>query len=439
MKKLFLVLLVALLFLPSCTSRDYDISKASTDADDETSRNADDGDVDVAELKAEAQRLLALDAEVAGIFAKQSLAQYASLNGDAEVGSYYALSEDCPYKSFSAVKALLDSVYSDFSGMKEYYLSYPNVGKNALRNKNGSTEINLDYKSDCEINPKNAVITFLSQSGPVYQLQYSEGSNIYTFSLRETGEGLRLDKSLHYMYEQLLVENQPERILSTQNTGNAKKLRGQCDIIHVFVDTPTYSWTEDATAAVKARLAGAWAYLNQQASGYGVEDLRFAESYITVVAKENIFDGSYPEPWVLSTIADMGHKSFDEIATGIGVYGDNYTVFFHINGEGRSFSITDNNNGYWEYSVLFHSDEGPYKSCTATYIHELLHNFGAVDLYAEVLSPRGEALASVYFPDDIMRIVNEDTYKSTIGLLTARLIGWCDKVPLPITEFLNQR
>lgn len=442
MKRTICVLLL-LLLLCSCDGVDGGHSSApnSSAAQSSVAGSLSDVSSEEDELCKEARRLLQLDIQVAGIFAGQSLVKYATIPSYAVAGDYFTLSDDCPYKSLSDIEALMDSVYSFQGDMTEYFLNYPPVGKPAVREAiGGGIDINIDYKSDFDLNLDAASISLISQENNNYNFQYSQGSNIFTFVMQETKKGFRLAESLLYIYEQQLMDSQPKRILETQNTGNAKTLRGTCYMIHFFVDTPDAKWSLDEAKAIVDDMPNAWQYIQRQAAAYGVEDIVFKDSYYYIESPSNITDSTYSDSWVADTLDAIGLDAFSDVTAyaNIPQY-SNYTVLFHINTTGRSFALMDNGHGFYdEYSVIFQKDS-KYIGGASTCVHEVLHNFGAIDLYDEALSEKGDQLAAIYFPNDIMRVSYANTYRACVGLLTAKLVGWCDSVPPQITAFLNIR
>jgi hypothetical protein len=68
-------------------------------------------------------------------------------------------------------------------------------------------------------------------------------------------------------------------------------------------------------------------------------------------------------------------------------------------------------------------------TAAATYAHEILHLFGAGDLYFpyDRASHRKE-MARRYFPDDVMRRVDYDMSRLTVGPFTAFRVGWLYKL-----------
>ncbi len=423
--------MISSLLLFSACSNDNGTQPTSTLPEDSETPPLSVETIDEELLCQKALSLLEQDALLASFFAGGGLSEFATAEGNAcdyrKISGKYAL--------FSEIEDLIDSTYTALGGMKDFFLSYPSESYPSVRKSaDGGVEINTAYISRFDIEPTRATLKLLSHGGGDYLFQYCDGTDIFQFTLKDTEAGLRLEQSLFYLYENQLVSSQPEIILKTQSAGNAKVLRGNCTVVHFFTDTPGYTWTPDARAQVKARFDSAKAYIIGQASIYGVYDIRFTDVYYDTASPASISDGTYASSWVRDTLAAAGYIGIDDVADS-----DNFTVLFHINGAGRSFSMVDEGTGTEEYAVVFHSTEGAYKSCVATYIHEIMHNFGAVDLYGEVLSAKGADLAALYFPSDIMRIVPENINQATVGLLTAKLIGWCDKVPPHITEFLNNR
>ena len=60
----------------------------------------------------------------------------------------------------------------------------------------------------------------------------------------------------------------------------------------------------------------------------------------------------------------------------------------------------------------------------STFVHEIFHLFGAIDLYN--LDDERLMLAKKYFPDDVMLTIWDEINLCEIGELTLFLIGWSD-------------
>ncbi len=420
-------LLLALLLLCSCTVPHSDNSSKQPQI-------TELGEAEKARLCEEASALIKLDAEVYAIFALQSLAEYAE--SDVSIGEYTTLSEDCPYKSFSAVESLLDSVYSKSSELAKRYLAYPPHGVSALRkNALGETEISTVYKSDFYTDVGNASVSFLGLADGIYSFQYNSPKLCCTFRADYGENGMRLLDSLLFIYED--STSAVKEYSSLENSGSAKRLRGACTVLNIYVTAPNSVWTPGEKSIVAERVNAACDYLKAQGTLWGVTDLSFTLLDSELSFGKDVPASDYGEAWVTELAAE--HGSLEEITKSL-YSGDNSVILLHVNASGRSFSAPykKNRGEYYEYSLMYHSDFGTYRACAATYAHELLHAFGAVDLYSETLTEYGEALAGLYFENDIMRSVPDNLAYAKVGALTAKLVGWTDILHGQLKELLNE-
>lgn len=108
---------------------------------------------------------------------------------------------------------------------------------------------------------------------------------------------------------------------------------------------------------------------------------------------------------------------------------DEAPVVLLLDREARSYAYKTEGDSLFcnEMSVVF--CVGPHPS--HTYVHELLHQFGAVDLYGP---PIIEAAAKRYFPSSIMR----NSANSELDDLTKLLIGWTDVMTPDAACFLEE-
>ena len=68
-------------------------------------------------------------------------------------------------------------------------------------------------------------------------------------------------------------------------------------------------------------------------------------------------------------------------------------------------------------------------TAAATYAHEILHLFGAGDLYFPYdRVARRKEMARRAFPDDVMRRVDYDIATLSVGPFTAFRVGWLDEL-----------
>jgi len=428
------------------------VSSSDESSEEETQNEVtEDG---VSELCSAAAELIALDAKVIDIFANQALAPYAvgletASYGYKISGKYYPLSGECEYKKFSALKELLFSVYSEDSGIATEYLEhYPRIGGPAFRqNYLGDTEFCCTYNASFDTDVAGAAVSYLSTKAEgVHLLQYSKGGQIYSFEMAETEEGYRLNDSLLFLYEDAAFSSATDDV-NTEGVGSAKTLRGNCLLVNLFVNDGDAKWDASAAAELMAMVERAGDYIVNQGKEYGVNDLSF--DYIW---KDTGLDLAAPHysngaSWANAVFAeDGGYDVFVQSLLPQGFTG-NYCVMFHFNKQGRSFSVpcdsyfAEKGEYINEFCVMFYSPLGDsdYFACPSLYMHELLHTYGTVDLYEEMLTARGNDLASVYFDKDIMRYEPAEIENCYIGRLTAKLLGWTDNLPLQLKDFLKER
>jgi len=118
----------------------------------------------------------------------------------------------------------------------------------------------------------------------------------------------------------------------------------------------------------------------------------------------------------------------------------NVGFIFFINKDARSYShiATRYSTGifYFESCVIFAAQNGNPVDASVV-AHEILHLFGALDLYFALLpdDERNE-LAKLYFPNDIMISARRELDSFAIGDLTAYLIGWRDSIDIRLVYFL---
>ena len=94
---------------------------------------------------------------------------------------------------------------------------------------------------------------------------------------------------------------------------------------------------------------------------------------------------------------------------------------------------------YYKESVVIYAGDSSDTSLPATIAHEMLHPFGADDLYFPYDTDTARAeLAKEYFPDDIMLRVDPLLSTLTIGAYTAYKVGWTDSLDPKYEVFLAE-
>lgn len=256
--------------------------------------------------------------------------------------------------------------------------------------------------------------------------------------------------------EELLLQNEIEENLpkesiagqpaSSFELGSAKELKGKNLLVSVFVSTDEMGWNENRMHNCKNKIEAAADYITEQAALYGQEtelvydweqmpDLCYQEHIDFEVsgAGDEFYDTLDEEiaKWLTEDI------SYDELMKKYAADGIVALLFFEE--KGVSYAIVyDGEDNPQESIVLFTKDyyKDGYEETATSYAHEILHAFGAHDLYPE--AEYDEAVTS-YIEENalggIMFSVTETTEDSLnnrithpVSDITAYHLGWLDTI-----------
>jgi len=281
---------------------------------------------------------------------------------------------------------------------------------------------------------------------------------------------------------QLFLEN-VNRQLSTQNTtqetssyngtgeyqardyefvGSADDLQGKVLVVTIFLNDSSSYWTYEEENAVKDRIEIAGNFIEDSASYYGKTvdvisdegnnaDLSYEFEYSGTVSDFDTLDENALDPYQESLL--------DAISSGIPSeqliqkYNAGSIAYVGVvNKNGRSYAYPyDEDYGadyYNECCCLFFTDEtyGD-EEPPAVYAHEIMHLFGAEDLYEGTDATYNELSSGQYdyivnnYPNEIMYTTYDENGYSVQGRvsnevsdITAYYLGWIDTLP---TGFLD--
>lgn len=245
------------------------------------------------------------------------------------------------------------------------------------------------------------------------------------------------------------VEVSPDAEWKQNPTGSAGILEGKSVLISIYIEDTKTRWSENDKNEASKKLMSASRYIKKQAKKYGKN--------VTIIAdrkkyKDICYD--YQTKWKIKDSNKSQMKLYKEMKKFIEndmdvtaireKYGtDSMGFLFHVNKSGVSSTmvhyIQDGTKYFYECATLF-SEYQKEPEGASTYAHEILHLFGARDLYEKSL-PDGILSSFVKyvetkFPNDIMY----STYtmsgkqlkykiKNEISRITAYFLGWRDSIP----------
>lgn len=225
--------------------------------------------------------------------------------------------------------------------------------------------------------------------------------------------------------------------------GTCKDLSGNVSVILFYIDDFESAWTdEEISRFTEYEVEPGLLFLEQEAKKYGIElDLTVKKSYSSIFYDDE----------VITSIANTGLASADVLwhAAVQSGYSSSTKMIEALRKKYKTeeiVCITVFNKGGTSYALnpkrgtdtkidehcivfareLNTANNGPEGSQAAVVAHEMLHLYGAEDLYA---STSRKSLARRYFPNDIMLSAAYDIGTNTVDAATAFYIGWTDTVP----------
>lgn len=219
----------------------------------------------------------------------------------------------------------------------------------------------------------------------------------------------------------------------TQNTGSAKQLEGSVYVITFFVSEVDWPLGQKMDLFKQIRDAESW--LEHTASIYG-KKLRFVNG---VHGLFEPFDADVVPDYNSGHPTDMLAIKYLKLAgcplNGYHEWvkknsGCDQSLFLIIaNSKGRGYAncmSSEHANNFPEGAILYHSSANPlYAGCI---IHEILHLFGAADLYAvnDNMKEIDRQIEKMY-PKEVMHRSHNPLRELMISPLTAWLVGLTDK------------
>ena len=224
--------------------------------------------------------------------------------------------------------------------------------------------------------------------------------------------------------------------------GSAGTLEGDIYVLSVFVSDNHYgTWTTAEKDEMVKKETEALNWIKRQAAPYGVEInyTRGCYGYSGDIKLDHIMRGSA-----------SGREDVDLVGKALRAAGYSRPLAFYdwvldetpcaetfvilyVKGNGISYNISfqkkemDEEKYFVEGCVIYENYDDGRTMAASAIAHEILHCFGAWDLYANFAqSPEVEAHAKRLFPNSIMLRADYNINKLSVDPLTAWLIGWND-------------
>lgn len=241
----------------------------------------------------------------------------------------------------------------------------------------------------------------------------------------------------------------PSADWTTSPTGSAKYLDGSTVLVSLFIEDSGSSWSDDKKEFVMSKMDLANDFLVSEGNSYGK----------SVNLIYNIYehpDLAYTVPYS-GTIDDSNRSSYQlldyitryidttiptqEILANYNVDSIAYMCFLDKSGVSYTFPYYEGDSDlyYYETCYMFLKCDGDYEP-PAVYAHEMLHLFGARDLYS---TNQSDGITKEFvqhieadYPNEIMLTTYDENWNNVqeyvsneITDITAYYLGWLDEIP----------
>ncbi len=231
-----------------------------------------------------------------------------------------------------------------------------------------------------------------------------------------------------------------------QLTGSGALLKGRTLLISIYLNTEKCKWTKKAKKQEKRKLKAATAYLTKQAKKYDqqVEFITAVEepedlTYLCEI-KKNPYQDFKAVLYMMDRMEKYVENKINTTLLRERYQTNNIGFLVHVNGTGLSQTMVHymdyKASQFYEVSVLYHRYDGKLETA-ATMAHEILHLYGARDLYEangkDGISRKLVKYVKKHYSRDLMfcNLVEKKIYriqKYKVTPISAYFVGWLDTV-----------
>lgn len=232
-------------------------------------------------------------------------------------------------------------------------------------------------------------------------------------------------------------------------TGSAKYLDGSTILVSLFIEDTESSWSLEDQELVMSKMNLAVDFLIEEGNSYGksvnlIYDINEHPDLAYTVSYANSIDDS--DDSALELLDYMTEYIDDNIPTQdlLASYDvDSIAYMCFLNKEGISYTFPyyegDSRIYYYETCYMFLQCDGDYEP-PSVYAHEMLHLFGARDLYStnqtDGITKDFVQYIETNYPNEIMLTTYDENWNNVqdhvsndLSDITAYFIGWLDTIP----------
>lgn len=225
----------------------------------------------------------------------------------------------------------------------------------------------------------------------------------------------------------------------TKQVGSARELTGCTHFVIVFVSDADSEWSLIEQWKMKRLIKGAERWIKVQHRVHRQQEPRPRFSHSTIGRWRDIHfermpagtrSGTEAIDLVQKVSQQLGYPSTENWQRQYN--SDQFAVLILMKRDGASYAIPQehglNSQFDVEGAVLYQAFDADTPNCATCIAHEILHLFGAWDLYRTFQTTvEQERLAQKLYPNSIMLRTSYNPYELTMDPVTCWRIGWCTK------------
>ena len=230
---------------------------------------------------------------------------------------------------------------------------------------------------------------------------------------------------------------------SKRAIGSADVLSGKVAICHIFCFDQQSFWQPHQRDRVLHLMDQAFAFISAQSRGHG-KQIEFVERVMGPVqvaqqiSTDSMADPNWTEDVIRLASQNSGQQLVDRLKRE--TQADSVIICLHVNKSALSYNLAYYDNVAKKFAaermVCFTRYPDGRETAAATHAHEILHLFGAGDLYFPYdITPDRKLRAATLFPNDVMYRVDYNLGQLNVGPFTAFRVGWTNQLDSQLRIF----
>lgn len=241
----------------------------------------------------------------------------------------------------------------------------------------------------------------------------------------------------------------PSQNWTSGSTGSAKYLDGSTVLVSIFLEDPYSDWDVSEQALVMSKMKIATDYLVSAGTEYGKSVSLTYDIYehpdlcYTLYYASEINDSDEASYDLLDYVVEYIDDNIptQQLLSDYGAESIAYMCYINKSGVSYTFPYYEGDSDiyYYEACFMYLTCDGDYEP-PAVYAHEILHLFGARDLYAsneyDGITTDFVDYIETNYPNEIMLTTYDadwnnvqDSVTNDLTNITAYFIGWVDTIP----------